>query len=203
VNFSELSSGELAAKALQRLWARRNRTSSPASGLLGGRLSAFPTLAPNGTTTEAQLYLNMTQLKMPYWLRSNDKIALAIPVEVRAPLLDYRLVEFAFQLPTSFLIRNGWLKWILRRAMDDLLPPTITWRRKKMGYPFPLQDWLQNSMRIINLLLKESDNPYINTPSIRENLGHWVSTRPELVWRILSLELWHRHLIRGERLLLN
>ncbi|RIK81488.1 asparagine synthase (glutamine-hydrolyzing) [candidate division KSB1 bacterium] len=198
MNFSELSAHELLAKAWQQFMPKPNNT-LPAHSLFTNGLAHFPMLAANGGTAEAQLYMNMTELKMPYWLLSNDKNSLAIPVEVRAPLLDYRLVEFAFQLPVGLLIRDGWLKWILRKAMDDLLPPAITWRRKKMGYPFPLQDWLWNSMRTIETLLAESENPYLNRRYVCENLQPWIAQQPDLVWRILSLELWHRCFIRKQK----
>jgi asparagine synthase (glutamine-hydrolysing) len=200
VNFSELSAPELVAKAWQQFLPKSNGSALLIRNALNNGLTNLPMLAPNGSTTEAQLYLNMTELKMPYWLLSNDKNSLAIPVEVRAPLLDYRLVEFAFQLPVNFLIRDGWLKWILRQAVDDLLPPTITWRRKKMGYPFPLQDWLRDSMGIIDTLMANSDNPYLNHRCVRENLGLWIAQQPEMVWRILSLELWHRRFIRDPKI---
>jgi asparagine synthase (glutamine-hydrolysing) len=42
-----------------------------------------------------------------------------VPIEIRAPFLDYRVVEFAFGLPISYFIRDGWLKWILREAMKE------------------------------------------------------------------------------------
>ncbi len=200
-NFSELSSRELVSKAMQQFLPRWNGAPSLSRSVLANGLVNLAALAPNGHSTEAQLYLNMTQFKMPYWLRSNDKNSLAIPVEVRAPLLDYRLVEFAFQLPVGFLIRDGWLKWILRQAMDDLLPPAITWRRQKMGYPFPLQEWLQRSTGIITTLLAESENPYLNRPLVRENLGNWITNQPELLWRILSLELWHKRFVRGQKIM--
>lgn len=196
--FSELSAPELVAKAWQQFFPKANGNVAPVPSLLKNGLTKLPVFAPNGSTTEEQLYLNMTELKMPYWLLSNDKNSLAIPVEVRAPLLDYRLVEFAFNLPVNLLIRDGWLKWILRQAVNDLLPPTITWRRKKMGYPFPLQDWLRDSHRIIGSLFASNENPYLNAPLIRSNLEQWTTQQPELLWRALSLELWHRRFVRGQ-----
>lgn len=196
--FSELSAPELVAKAWQQFFPKANGNVAPVHSLLRNGLTKLPVFAPNGGTTEEQLYLNMTELKMPYWLLSNDKNSLAIPVEVRAPLLDYRLVEFAFNLPVNLLIRDGWLKWILRQAVNDLLPPTITWRRKKMGYPFPLQDWLRDSHRIIGALFASNENPYLNAPLIRSNLEQWTLEQPDLLWRALSLELWHRRFVRGQ-----
>ncbi len=197
--FSELSAPALVAKAWQQFFPKANGSAPPVHSLLNNGLTKLPVLAPNGSTTEEQLYLNMTELKMPYWLLSNDKNSLAIPVEVRAPLLDYRLVEFAFHLPVNFLIRDGWLKWILRQAMNDLLPPNITWRRKKMGYPFPLEDWLRDSRGMIDSLFAGNENPYLNSRLIRANLDQWTAQQPELLWRALSLELWHRRFVRGQR----
>lgn len=198
VNFSELSAHELIAKAAQQFLPKAGGNALPRHNLFNNGMASLPVLAAKGGTTEKQLYLNMTELKMPYWLLSNDKNSLAVPVEVRAPLLDYRLVEFAFQLPVNLLIRDGWLKWILRQAVDDLLPPTITWRRKKMGYPFPLQDWLRDSLRTIETLMAESENPYLNRRFVCENLRPWIAQQPDLVWRIVSLELWHRRFIRRQ-----
>jgi asparagine synthase (glutamine-hydrolysing) len=136
-----------------------------------------------------------------YLLRSGEKSAMAVPMEARAPLLDYRLVEFAFQLPVELLIRNGWLKWTLRKAVEDLLPPKITWRSHKLQQSFPLQQWLEDSVAIAKAIIARSDNPYINKGLIAENLERWISHQPDLVWRILNLELWHKHFIRGERIL--
>ena len=198
--FSELSPAELVAKAVHGL-----RGSAGPDAVLSQAIppwlacTSAPT--PTASSLEAQLHLNMTQLKMPYWLRSNDKNSLAIPVEVRAPLLDYRIVEFAFRLPLDYLIRDGWLKWILRRAMHDLLPPEITWRRRKMGYPFPLRDWLRASLPIVRTTLAQSDNPYFDKRIVAENLEPWILHQPDLVWRILILELWHRRFVRDGRIL--
>lgn len=198
LNFSELSAHELAVKACQQFLPQSGAL--PVHNLLNNGLAKLPIRTAGGSSVDMQLYLNMTDLKMPYWLLSNDKNSLAIPVEVRAPLLDYRLVEFAFQLPINLLIRDGWLKWILRQAMADLLPPAITWRRKKMGYPFPLQNWLQTSLSTIEKLMMESDNPYLNRRYVRDNLRPWITQQPELLWRILSLELWHRCFIRKQKI---
>ena len=202
MNFSELSAPELMGKAWQQFFPKAESNGFAMRSMLNNGIAHMPLRETNGTTTEAQLYSNMTELKMPYWLLSNDKNSLAIPVEVRAPLLDYRLVEFAFQLPVNLLIRDGWLKWILRQAMDDLLPRTITWRKKKMGYPFPLQDWLHGSQKIITGLFAQSDNPFLNKKMIGENLGALISQQPEQMWRMLSLELWHKRFIKREAIAL-
>ncbi len=200
LNFSELSSAQLLTKAVQQFLPSKSKHHLMQAAWLGSSLQGRSAHAQHAGSAEKQLYLNMTRLKMPYWLTSNDKNSLAIPVEVRAPLLDYRVVEFAFQLPVRLLIRDGWLKWILRRAVDDLLPPDITWRRQKMGYPFPLTEWLQASLPIIRRLLAEGDNPFINRRAVCAQLEQWTWQQPELLWRITGLELWHRLVVRGQPL---
>ena len=64
------------------------------------------------------------------------------PIEQRLPFLDHRVVDFAFSLPLTYLIRDGWLKWILRKSVEELLPAEVAWRRRKLGFPFPIESWL-------------------------------------------------------------
>jgi asparagine synthase (glutamine-hydrolysing) len=75
-------------------------------------------------------------------LRYADRNAMAHSREVRLPFLSHHLVEFVFSLPQEFKLYEGWTKWILRDAMKDLLPPSITWRVDKIGYEPPEKLWL-------------------------------------------------------------
>jgi len=88
-----------------------------------------------------------------YWLRIDSQNSMSVPLELRTPYLDYRVVEFAFSLPVELLIRDGWMKWLLRKAMEDVLPSEVVWRRKKGGFPFPLGPWLvRHEARILAML---------------------------------------------------
>jgi asparagine synthase (glutamine-hydrolysing) len=60
---------------------------------------------------------------LPSLLRFEDKNSMAFSIEARLPFLDYRLVEIAIALAPRLKIRDGWTKWILRQAMNDVLPP--------------------------------------------------------------------------------
>jgi asparagine synthase (glutamine-hydrolysing) len=64
--------------------------------------------------------------------------------EVRLPFLNHELVEFIFSLPAEFKIKNGFTKWILRKAIETRLPAEITWRKDKTAYEPPQKQWLQN-----------------------------------------------------------
>jgi asparagine synthase (glutamine-hydrolysing) len=128
------------------------------------------------------LYSDMTNTLMPYWLRSGDRGYMGIPLEVRAPFLDYRVVDFAFRLPAGYLFRHGWHKWILRKAIEDRLPEDVVWRRHKLGFPFPFKRFYRNNDPILHLILNHACNPYLD-----------LSKRNQFIhdWKILSFILWY------------
>ncbi len=64
--------------------------------------------------------------------------------EVRLPFLNHELVEFIFSLPASFKIREGWTKWILRKAYSGSIDDRIIWRKDKIGYEPPQKKWLSH-----------------------------------------------------------
>ncbi|MEJ7820756.1 MAG: asparagine synthase (glutamine-hydrolyzing) [Chitinophagaceae bacterium] len=74
-------------------------------------------------------------------LRYGDRNSMAFSREVRLPFLSHELVEFTFSLPTSFLLNKGWTKFILRKAVEDIIPSEIAWRKDKIGYQPPQDNW--------------------------------------------------------------
>ncbi|MCW5913705.1 MAG: asparagine synthase (glutamine-hydrolyzing) [Chitinophagaceae bacterium] len=79
-------------------------------------------------------------------LRYGDRNSMAFSREVRLPFLYHKLVEFVFTLPDSFKLRDGWTKFIFRKSIEDITPPGITWRRDKIGYETPQNNWLESKM---------------------------------------------------------
>ncbi|MEP6514452.1 MAG: asparagine synthase (glutamine-hydrolyzing) [Parafilimonas sp.] len=77
-------------------------------------------------------------------LRYADRNSMAHGREVRLPFLSHELVEFLFTLPSSFKIRNGWTKWLLRESMKEKLPKEIVWRKDKVGFEPPQKKWMEN-----------------------------------------------------------
>ncbi|MHC1706170.1 MAG: asparagine synthase (glutamine-hydrolyzing) [Bacteroidales bacterium] len=75
-------------------------------------------------------------------LKLADRNAMAFGREVRLPYLYHPLVEYLFSLPPTYKIRDGWTKWILRRAFEDIVPEEIIWRKDKMGYEPPIEKWM-------------------------------------------------------------
>lgn len=75
-----------------------------------------------------------------------DKMTMANSVEGRVPFLDHTLVEFALQIPVSMKIREGQTKWLLRKSMEDILPPNVTHLPKK-GFSGPTAHWVNGPLK--------------------------------------------------------
>jgi asparagine synthase (glutamine-hydrolysing) len=91
------------------------------------------------------LYFNTFVQGLEELLRFADRNSMAHSVEVRLPFLSHQLVEFLFTLPSDFKINQGWTKWILRKSVEKKLPAAITWRKDKVGFEPPQQQWMENS----------------------------------------------------------
>jgi asparagine synthase (glutamine-hydrolysing) len=148
----------------------------------------------------ARMVDNFTWAKMNYWLRSGDKINYSIPIEERVPLLDPDVVDYCLRLPPEYLIRKGWMKWILRMSMRDVLPEEVIWRRKKMGFPFPIQEWLRISKSVIGANLRKLDCPYINMANLTQHFDHLTASDPDRLWRLISVALWWKRVILRDQL---
>jgi asparagine synthase (glutamine-hydrolysing) len=75
-----------------------------------------------------------------------DRMSMAHSLEVRSPLLDYRFVEFACELPLTFKLSGRTSKRILKDASRDYVPAPIL-RRSKYGFQVPLGSWIKNGLR--------------------------------------------------------
>jgi asparagine synthase (glutamine-hydrolysing) len=93
------------------------------------------------------LYRDFHSTVLPVILRNYDRLSMAHGVEVRMPFLDWRLVTFAFSLPDTSLLGQGYTKLVLRRAMRQTLPPAILNRRDKIGFSLPMSQWLSGEGR--------------------------------------------------------
>jgi len=124
---------------------------------------------------------------------------MGVPVELRCPFLDHRVVDLGFSLPLEFFIHDGWTKWILRVALGNDLPATVAWRREKMGFPFPLEIWLTQSEAYFMTALVDLDCPFVDVGILRRSFGYLCKTDPNYLWYVLSLSLWWEALIQIDR----
>ena len=98
----------------------------------------------NGLKTELKKHTTVAGIKE--LLRYADRNSMAHSREVRLPFLSHKLVEFVFSLPDAYKINNGWTKFVLRKAMDKILPNSICWRVDKIGYEPPQKKWVTNEV---------------------------------------------------------
>ena len=149
---------------------------------------------------EERLLDTMTQWRMNYWCRMGNQNSMSVPLEFRCPFLDYRLVEFAFRLPLGFLIRDGWMKWLLRVAMRDDLPREIAWRRQKGGFRYPLAERLPECKEELLRMLEGMDCPHVDLGRLRMGYDEINRRNPTYLWRLLSFSLWWKRCVEGKRL---
>ena len=101
-------------------------------------------ITPEIFSLNGVLYFNTCMHGLEELLRYADRNSMAHGREVRLPFLDHELVEFIFSLPANFKIRNGWTKWLLRETMKEKLPNEIVWRKNKIGFEPPQEQWIKN-----------------------------------------------------------
>jgi asparagine synthase (glutamine-hydrolysing) len=89
------------------------------------------------------LYENTMQGGLQELLRYADRNSMAHSREVRLPFLNKDLVEFCFSLPDEYKLNSGWTKFVMRTAFDAVLPSEIAWRKEKVGFEPPQNEWLK------------------------------------------------------------
>jgi asparagine synthase (glutamine-hydrolysing) len=149
---------------------------------------------------EGLLHEQMTDWQMNYWMRAGNQSSMSLPIEVRFPFLDHRVVELGFTLPLGYLIRDGWMKWILRQATRNLLPPESTFRTTKMGFPFPLAVWLRRSKAEFFSAVRGTDVPAIDLNRFAQSYDQLSVVDPAMTWRLMSVSLWWKKCVLQETL---
>ena len=134
-----------------------------------------------------------------------DRASMAVSLEVRAPLLDHRVAEFAASLPANYKLRGSKTKYILKRAIEGSLPAFVT-RRGKKGFGVPVAEWLKEKLRPLarDLLAPERVrragvfNPEYVT-KLQDEHERGVANHRKLLWTLLMFELWHESFIETPR----
>jgi asparagine synthase (glutamine-hydrolysing) len=189
-----------APEALTRLVRSRTRA---AGALVHADLRGLdPPAAVNGSPPfpdrlRRHQQLILTRRGLPELLRYEDRNSMAHAIEARVPFLDYRIVELCFSLPGGELISGGRTKDVLRRALGDLLPPTVRDRRDKLGFVTPERLWLRGRLGELagDVFASRAfaDRGFVDAAAARRRLERHRRGEVEAgmeLWRALNLELW-------------
>jgi asparagine synthase (glutamine-hydrolysing) len=128
-----------------------------------------------------------------------DRMSMANSLEVRCPLLDYRLAELATRIPDSMKVKGGLSKYILRKAVGSVLPIEVMERRTKRGFSVPVSKWFRGDAaaytRSVLLDSSVTDSPIFSRDGIETLLNrherHEYDYGPQ-IWCLLVFALWSR-----------
>jgi asparagine synthase (glutamine-hydrolysing) len=112
------------------------------------------------SASEQQAFFDLTYYLPDDLLAKVDRASMFFGLETRVPLLDYRLVEWALNLPPQFKNRKGESKWLLKQLLYQYVPKSL-FDRPKRGFAIPLQNWLRKD-------LKDFAMDYLNTQAVKD-----------------------------------
>lgn len=130
-----------------------------------------------------------------------DRMSMAHSIETRAPLLDHKLIEFVQQIPSNLKLHGFETKYILKQAVQDLVPQEIIQRNKK-GFSVPLRVWLKGELKeLLQDTLGDQrtrERGLLNQRTVQTIIKEHLRGRRDharTLWALLTLELWHRAFI--------
>ena len=147
------------------------------------------------------LYVDLKTFLPCLNLATTDKTSMAVNLEVRVPFLNREMIEMAARMPPKLKLRGLKRKYILKRALENVLPRDVVWR-KKAGFGAPIRSWLRGPLRpLVDDLLSEETvrRRGLFTPKeVKRVVDNNTSGREDnnlQVFQLLGLELWHRQFL--------
>lgn len=158
---------------------------------------------PEADYLKRMIYLELRNRLPELLLMRVDKMTMAASIEGRDPFLDHRLVEYAISIPSNLKIRRGVTKYILKKAVQGLIPNDIIHRRKQ-GFAAPVNEWLRtdwsgfvkHTLTKSPLLKRGIFRPEVIQTIIGQHANREQGAGGRL-WTLLNLFLWYEHWIEG------
>lgn len=154
----------------------------------------------NGDNVKKESYFDLMthfdfKTLLPALLQVEDRMSMAHGIESRVPLLDHKIVELAATIPADIKFKNGDMKHIFKNVTKPYLPKQILERKDKMGFPTPLNDWINGDAKSFVMDILGSSQALgrdiIDNRIVRDSLDK-EGRYSRKVWGLLSLEIWQR-----------
>jgi asparagine synthase (glutamine-hydrolysing) len=159
---------------------------------------------PSADYLKRMIYIEFKSRLPELLLMRVDKVSMATSIEARVPFLDHRMVEYSMTIPQEFKIKNGETKYILKKAVEGIIPENIIYRRKQ-GFAAPVSEWLRKEWfgfaesRILGstLVRQGTLRPDFIKTMLRSHKEHKIDAGQN-IWNLLNLTLWYDYWIEGK-----
>ena len=152
----------------------------------------------NAAPLNRLLYVDLKTFLPCLNLITTDKTSMAANLEVRVPFLNREMIEFTARMPPDLKLRGFRRKYILKRALEEVLPRDVVWR-KKAGFGAPIRSWLRGALRpLVDELLSDeviTKRGLFRPEEVRRLIDNNLAGREDYnlqVFQLLNLELWQR-----------
>lgn len=187
-------------QAKQRLYADELRGATEGIDAYSAHRKYFARVN-NADPLNRLLYVDLKTFLPCLNLITTDKTSMAANLEVRVPFLNREMIELTARMPPELKLKGFKRKYILKKALENVLPREVVWRRKA-GFGAPIRSWLRGPLRpLVDDLLSEETvkrRGLFQPEEVRTIVQTNLSGREDFnlqVFQLLNLELWHREFL--------
>jgi asparagine synthase (glutamine-hydrolysing) len=131
-----------------------------------------------------------------------DRASMAHSLEVRAPILDHKVMELTASMPSSLKLQGMNSKYIFKKALKELLPETVL-QRRKMGFAVPLAQWFRNDLKELaaSAIFGRNGSTFLNESTVKrlwQEHQSGLRNRATELWTILMFRVWEHQFLANE-----